>query len=145
MRYVRLRGFAGVMGCVQGVGMSGVRVMSGRLMMSGGVVPGGFLVMLRRVLVMFGGLGMMGVRGVTVRRFLRHRSSPLLVSLNSAEGISFPGIDFFVAERGTRCGLSVAEFKELRPGAAKLDGREDRQIAAPFGTADYCAVANVFS
>ena len=46
--------------------MRGVRVMSGRLMMSRGVVPGGFLVMLRRVLVMFGGLGMMGVRGVTV-------------------------------------------------------------------------------
>ncbi len=66
MRDMRLCGFAGVMFRMQGVGMSGMRVMSRRLMMTGGVVPGSFLVVLRSVLVMFGGLGMMAVRGMAL-------------------------------------------------------------------------------
>ena len=40
VRDVRLRSFVGVMGHLQGVGMSGMGVMSGRLMMPRGVVPG---------------------------------------------------------------------------------------------------------
>lgn len=81
MRDVRLRGFAGVMGRMQGMGMSGMRVMSRRLMMSRCVVPGSFLVVLGSMLVMFGGLGMMAVRGMALR-FLWHKSSPLMSLLN---------------------------------------------------------------
>ncbi len=66
MRDVRLCGFARMMFCMQGMGMSGMRVMSRRLMVAGGVVPGSFLVVLRSVLVMFGGLGMMAVGGMAV-------------------------------------------------------------------------------
>jgi hypothetical protein len=57
-------------------------------------------VVLGSVLVMFGGLGMMAVRGMAVRWFLRHRSSPLLVFLNSAGVIPFPDKPFPVVLAG---------------------------------------------
>ncbi len=85
------------MGRVQGVGMRGMGVMSSRLVMAGGVVPGGFLVVLRSVLVMLRGLGMKGLRRVAVRLFFWHKYSPLLVYLNSTEVVRFPDKALFVA------------------------------------------------
>ncbi len=66
----------GMMGSVKRMGMSGVGVMSGRLMMSGCVVPGSFLVMLRSMLVMFGGLRVMGMCRMGLSGFLSHAFSP---------------------------------------------------------------------
>jgi hypothetical protein len=59
-----------MMGRVKHVGMSSVCVMSGRLMMAGGVMTGGLFVVPRRMLVMLGGLCVMPV--CRVRGFLSH-------------------------------------------------------------------------
>jgi hypothetical protein len=63
-----------MMGRVKRVAVSGMRVMCCRLVMSSCVVTGRFLVMLRSVLVMLGGLRVMGMR--RVRGFLSHAFSP---------------------------------------------------------------------
>ncbi len=131
---VRLRGFAGVMGRMQGVGMRGVRVMRGRLMMSGGVVPSGFLVMLRRVFVMFGGLGMKGLRGVAVSRFLRHKSSPLFDYLGSDKLFCPLIFCFFVAERGMP---DKALGFERSPHIVDCEGNEVQRLAPIWAQASF--------
>jgi hypothetical protein len=73
---MRLRGFACMMCSMQTVGVSGVRVMRRLFMTARGVVRCSFLMMLRRMLVVFCGLCVMPVSGVSVRRFLGHVLSP---------------------------------------------------------------------
>ena len=64
---------------LQRVGMGDVRVLSRLLMMSGSVMRGCFLVMLRSLLMMLSSLGVMTMSWMTVvRRFLSHVSFPLL-------------------------------------------------------------------
>ena len=62
MRDMRLRGLPGVMSSVQRMRVRGMGVLSSLFMVPGRVVPSGFLVVLHRVLVMFGCLGMMALR-----------------------------------------------------------------------------------
>jgi hypothetical protein len=66
-------GFARVMGRMKRMGMSAVSMMSCGLMVTGGMVPGGFFMMLRGLLVMLSCLRMMLVGGV-----LCHALSPLM-------------------------------------------------------------------
>ena len=61
MRHVGLCGLARVMSCVQQMGVGSMCVMSRRVMMTRGVVSSRFLVMLRSLFVMLGGLHMMGM------------------------------------------------------------------------------------
>ncbi len=61
MSHVGLCGFARVMCRVEHMGMGAMGMMSRCLMMTRGVVYGGFLVMLRRMLMVLGGLHMMGM------------------------------------------------------------------------------------
>jgi hypothetical protein len=49
---VVLGGFMRMMRCMDSMGMGGVGMMPGFLVMAGGVMLGGFLVVMRRVLVM---------------------------------------------------------------------------------------------
>jgi hypothetical protein len=77
MRHMRLCSLDRMMRRMQHVCMSSVCVMSGRLMMAGGVVTGGFFVVLRRMLVMLGRLRVMSLCGMlVVRGFLSHAFSP---------------------------------------------------------------------
>ncbi len=77
MRYVGLGRFACVMSGMQGMRMSGMRVMSRLLMMTGGVVGGRLFMVFSRVLVVLGGLRVMSVRRMgAVRWFFSHGMFP---------------------------------------------------------------------
>jgi hypothetical protein len=68
------------------MGVGAVGVMSRRLMVTGGVVPGSFLVMLRRMLMVLGGLDMMGMGRMGLRCFLGHWYSPFKATLIFVSG-----------------------------------------------------------
>ncbi len=70
---MRLCSFASVMRCLKRVGVGAMRVMSRLLGMPGSVLHRCFLVVLHRVLVVLGRLGMVTVGGMlAVRGFLSH-------------------------------------------------------------------------
>jgi hypothetical protein len=70
------------MGGVKHMSVRRMGVMSRRFVVPRRVVPSGFLMVLHCVLGMLGGLGMMAVRRMTLKRcFLRHAVSPFVAVL----------------------------------------------------------------
>ena len=73
MRNVGLCSLIRMMCCLKRMGMGCMGVMSRFFMMTGSVMGGCFLMMLRGLIVMLGGLGVMGVRWMMLLRcFFSH-------------------------------------------------------------------------
>src|SRR5208282_4878719 len=118
---MRLRCFARVMGCVQRMRVRGVCVMGGFLMGAGGIMRGGFLMMLHRMLVMLGRFGMM-----LARRMMRCAAGWWLGH------IYLPVFEILLRSAGQEAGQAAVrpEYKGLFPEIVPF--KDGQRCAKPF-------------
>ncbi len=126
MRKVGFCSLVRIMSCMKHMRVGSLRVMSSLLNLTGSVMRGCFLVVLRSLLMVLGSLHMMAMRRMLfVRWFLSHVSSPFVVGIPETRDLSFRSL--------TLASLDSNDRRKPRSDSIKLARRPARSASLfPF-------------